>query len=78
MMIFGHGLFAWLNMGLGLVIHIAFALMVVLSAIWLYKKVMSGKEVTNKPASAIEILRQRLAKGEICLEEYHALRKELE
>ena len=36
MMSFGyHGFWGWLRMGLGIVIHVAFAAMVVLSAIWL-------------------------------------------
>lgn len=79
MMSFGYnGFLDWLSMGLGLVIHVAFAAMVVLSAIWLYKKVLSREENENKPGHALDILQHRLAKGEISTEEYRLLRRELE
>lgn len=73
-----NGFWGWLSMGLGIVIHVAFAAMVVLSAIWLYKKVMSGQEAVKKSDSALDILQQRLAKGEVSAEEYRVLRQELE
>ena len=73
-----NGFWSLLSMGLGLVIHAAFATMVVLSAIWLYKKVMADKEMVKESGSALDILQQRLAKGEISTEEYRALREELE
>jgi putative membrane protein len=73
-----NGFWGWLSMGLGVVIHVAFATMVILSAMWLYKKVISGPEVTTKPNSAFDILQQRLAKGEISVEEYRVIRQELE
>jgi putative membrane protein len=73
-----NGFWSWLTMGLGVVMHVAFAAMVILSAIWLYKKVISGPEVTTKPTSAVDILQRRLAKGEINVEEYQVMRQELE
>ncbi|MDF2501879.1 MAG: Protein of unknown function rane [Anaerosporomusa subterranea] len=73
-----NGFWGWLSMGLGVVIHIAFAAMVVLSAIWLYKHVMSGPKKERKSETALDILQQRLAKGEISVEEYRTMRQELE
>ena len=79
MMTIGYnGFWGWLSMGLGIVIHVAFAAMVILSAIWLYKKVMSEQKTVKKSDSALDILQQRLAKGEISTEEYRSLRQELE
>lgn len=72
------GFWGLLSMGLGIVIHIAFASMVVLSAVWLYKKVVAEKDTLKKSSAALEILQQRLAKGEISTEEYRVLRQELQ
>jgi putative membrane protein len=78
MMISGHsGFWGLLSMGLGIVIHVAFAAMVVFSAIWLYKKVIAENNMMKQADHALDILRQRLAKGEISVAEYRSLRKEL-
>lgn len=73
-----NGFWGWLSIGLGIVIHVAFAAMVILSAVWLYKKVMSEPETGNRSDSALNILQRRWAKSEISAEEYRTIRQELE
>lgn len=79
MMGYGYGSsMGWLGMGFGIVIHLAFAALIIMAAIWMFKAVFRGGCRGEKPTGAIEILKQRYAKGEITNEEYQSMKKELE
>lgn len=71
------GPLGWLPMVLGMVIHIAFAVMVVLAAIWLFRSLFCGAERYSGERKAEIILKQRYAKGEISVEDYQRMKKEL-
>lgn len=78
MMMYGFdGPLGWLPMVLGMVIHIAFAVMVVLAAIWLFRSLFRGAEQYSGERKAEMILKQRYAKSELSIEDYHRMKKEL-
>lgn len=62
---------------LGIVIHIAFAAMVVMSAIWLFRALFSGTEQFVGSHKAEIILKQRYAKGELSREDYHHMKRDI-
>ena len=79
MMGYGYGSsMGWLGMGFGIIIHLAFAALIIMAAIWMFKAVFRGGYRDEKTTGAIEILKQRYAKGEITGEEYQSMKKELE
>jgi putative membrane protein len=69
--------FGWLAIILGVVVHIAFAVMVVLAAVWLFKSLFRGAEQYSGDRKAEVILKQRYAKGEISIEDYRRMKNEL-
>lgn len=71
------GPLGWLAMALGVVVHIAFAVMVVLAAIWLFRSLFRGAEEYSGDRKAEIILKQRYARGEITIEDYERMKKEL-
>lgn len=71
------GPLGWLAMALGVVVHIAFAVMVVLAAVWLFRSLFRGAERYGGERRAEAILRQRYAKGELTLEEYRQMKSDL-
>lgn len=75
---FGGGPLSWLGMGFGMIIHLAFTALIILAAIWMFKAVFRGGYQAEKSTGAIDILKQRYAKGEITAEEYQRMKKELE
>jgi putative membrane protein len=80
-MMMGYGFgssFGWLGMGLGMLMHLAFTALVIMAVIWMFKTVFHGSSHTSNQAGAMEILKQRYAKGEINSEEYQYMKKELE
>ena len=80
-MMMGYGFgssFGWLGMGLGLLMHVAFTALIVMSVIWMFKVVFNGTLRTNRQIGAMDILKQRYAKGEIDSEEYQRIKKDLE
>ena len=78
MMMYGFdGPIGWLAMILGVVIHIAFSVMVVLATIWLFRSLFRGAEQYSGDRKAEIILKQRYAKGEISIEDYQRMKKEL-
>lgn len=80
-MMMGYGFggpLGWLGMGFGVIIHLAFAALMIMAAIWMFKAVFHGGHGTERQAGALEILQQRYAKGDITSEEYHHMKKELE
>jgi len=68
----------WLGMGLGMIINLAFTALIIMAVIWMFKAVFRGGCRTNGQTGAVEILKQRYAKGEISQEEYQQIKKELE
>lgn len=71
------GPLGWLAMILGVVVHIAFAVMVVLAAIWLFRSLFHGAEQYSGERKAEAILKRRYASGEISPEDYQRMKKEL-
>lgn len=81
MMMMGYGYgssMGWLGMGLGMIIHLAFSALIIMAVIWMFKTVFRGGCRTYSQTGAVDILKERYAKGEITSEEYHGMRKELE
>lgn len=81
MMMMGYGFsgpLGWLGMGFGLITHLAFAALIIMTAIWMFKTVFRGSTRADMQIDAIEILKQRYAKGEITSEEFHRMKSELE
>jgi putative membrane protein len=72
----GLGGFGGWGMIIGMVMQLAFLAIVVMAAVWLYKGVIRGGHSHSN--NALEILKQRYAKGEITGEEYQHMKKELE
>ncbi|AJQ26249.1 MULTISPECIES: SHOCT domain-containing protein [Pelosinus] len=80
-MMMGYGFsgpFGWLGMGLGILVHLAFTALVIMAAIWLFKTLFRSGSQNEPRTDALEILKQRYAKGEITTDEYQHIKKELE
>ena len=79
MMGYGYGSsMGWLGMGFGMIINLAFTALIIMAAIWMFKAAFRGGHREEKQTGAIEILKERYAKGEITSEEYQRMKKELE
>ena len=76
MMGYGGGL-GWIGMGLGVILHLAFTALILMSVFWLFKSVTGRVDRTGGQPNALEILKQRYAKGEITKEEYQIIKQEL-
>ena len=74
---FGNSM-GWLGMGLGMIINLAFTALIIMAVIWMFKAVSRGEHQVERQTGAIEILKERYAKGEITSEEYQRTKKELE
>ncbi|MBB5335655.1 SHOCT domain-containing protein [Pectinatus brassicae] len=70
------GIFA----GFSMITHLAFIILLIMAIIWFYKTVFRNSIRNNsiEQNNAIDILKQRYAKGEITSEEYHRIKKDLE
>lgn len=80
-MMMGYGFsgpFGWLGMGLGMLVHLAFTALIIMAAVWLFKALFRGGITNGVRTDAMEILKQRYAKGEITTDEYQRMKKELE
>jgi putative membrane protein len=80
-MMMGYGFsgpFGWLGMGLGIIIHLAFTALVIMAVVWLFKALFRSGSQNEPRTNALEILKQRYAKGEITTDEYRHMKKELE
>ena len=79
-MMMGYGFsgpFGWLGMGLGIIVHLAFTALVIMAAVWLFKALFRSGSQNEPRTDALEILKQRYAKGEITTDEYRHMKKEL-
>lgn len=74
---FGSSL-GWLGMGFGMIINLAFIALIIMAAIWMFKAVFRGGQPVERRTGAVEILKERYAKGEITSEEYQRMKRELE
>lgn len=74
----GFGGFGGIGMILGMVLHLAFAALVIFGFIWLIKKGTTGGFSISNNIGALETLNVRYAKGELSSEDYKRMKKELE
>jgi len=74
---FGYGMFDGRFMWIGMLLHLLLVVGVILLVIWLIKKLTQPKHVKFESSAAIEIIKERYAKGEITKEEFENLRKDL-
>ncbi|GMB01555.1 SHOCT domain-containing protein [Pelosinus sp. IPA-1] len=80
-MMMGYGFsgpFGWLGMGMGIIVHLAFTALIIMAAVWLFKALFRSGSQNEPRTDALEILKQRYAKGEITTDEYQRMKKELE
>lgn len=77
---FGGGPFGYMGMGVGLIMHVLVLAVLVLFAVWLFRSLKGGSVTKHEeaPTNALEVLKLRLAKGEITLEEYRERKAEIE
>ena len=77
---FGGGPLGYVGMGLGMLMHVLVLAVLVLFAVWLFRSLKGGSATKHEeaPSTALEVLKLRLAKGEITLEEYRERKDELE
>lgn len=68
------GSFGWL----GILVHLAFTALVIMAAVWLFKALFRSGSQNEPRTDAVEIVKQRYAKGEITTDEYQCMKKELE
>jgi putative membrane protein len=68
--------YGW-GMGFGWVFMIAFWALVILGVIYLIKLFAGGSKSSKINESALDILKQRYAKGEISKEEFETMKKEI-
>jgi putative membrane protein len=75
---FGSNTFGGQYMWIGMVLHILFVIAVFVLVIWIVKKLLNNqKPKAIESSKALEIIKERYAKGEITKEEYDNLRRDL-
>lgn len=78
---FGYGYggpMSWLFGLLGLIMNLSFVVIAVLAAVWLFRSVFKKEEAPeNFHPSAMEILKERYAKGELNSEEFARMKEEI-
>jgi putative membrane protein len=81
MMGYWYGGLGWIGMVINLVISVALIIGLVFLVIWIVKRLNnnnSGRTLYNAPSSAVEIAKERYAKGEITRDEFQKLLVDLE
>lgn len=79
MMGYGFGPMMGFGMGwFGLIFNIAFLALIIYGAIWIFKSASLADKGTSERPTAVEILKERYAKGEISSEDFQRMKKELE
>lgn len=73
----GYGMFDGQYMWVGILVHLLLVIGVILLIIWIIRKLTHPKQVSFGSSNAIEIVKERYAKGEITKEEFENLRKDL-
>lgn len=77
---FGSNTFGGQYMWIGMVLHILFVIAVFVLVIWIVKKLLNNQKpmtMTNDSSKALEIVKERYARGEITKEEFENLRNDL-
>lgn len=75
---FGSNTFGGQYMWIGMVLHILFVIAVFVLVIWIVKTLLNNqKPKAIESSKALEIIKERYAKGEITKEEYDNLRRDL-
>jgi putative membrane protein len=78
---FGYGYggpMSWLFGLLGLIMNLSFVIIAVLAAIWLFRSVFKKEDTPElSHTSALEILKERYAKGELNSEEFAKMKEEI-
>ena len=80
MMGFWYGGLGWIGMVINLIISVALIIGLVFLVIWIVKRLSNNKSarmINNAGPSAVEITKERYAKGEITREEYQKLLTDL-
>lgn len=70
------GDYGW-GMGFGWIFMIIFWILVILGVVYLIKLIAGGARREEKKDTALDILKQRYAKGEITKEEFEEKKKDL-
>jgi putative membrane protein len=73
----GYGMFGGQFMWVGMLVHLLLIVGFILFIVWLVKKLANPKQIHMDSSNAIEIIKERYAKGEITKEEFENLRKDL-
>jgi len=73
----GYGMFGGQFMWVGILLHVLLVIGVILLIIWIVRRLTNPKKVNVESSTAIEIIKERYAKGEITKEEFENLRKDL-
>ncbi len=71
-----HWNYGW-GMGFGWLIMVIFWVLVILGVVYLIKLIAGGARREEKRDTALDILKQRYAKGEITKEEFEEKKKDL-
>ncbi len=75
---FGFRAFNTPFMWIGMALHIVFVIAVFILIIWIVKRLLNApKHKVVEASKAIDILKERYAKGEITKEEFETIRKDL-
>jgi putative membrane protein len=62
---------------IGFIFILAIIIGVILLIVWLVKRTSYSGEIPSKTSDALEILKQRYAKGEVSKEEFEKIKKEI-
>lgn len=67
----------WIGMLLGLVFFIALIVGIILLIVWIVKRTTHSSAEPKSANKALEVLKERYAKGEINKEQYEAIKSDL-
>lgn len=73
----GYGIFDGQYMWVAMLLHLLIVVGVILFIIWIVRKLTQPKQFNIESLNAIEIIKERYAKGEITKEEFENLRNDL-
>lgn len=71
------GSIGWIGMILGIIFFIAIIVGVILLIVWIVKRTTHSTTEPKTDIKALEVLKERYAKGEITKEQYEDIKKDL-